>query len=206
MMKKILIVLLCIIFVIGVVYMVKMFINGELSNEINVIVNNALVEDCDSESYEKLVGLFSPKWSERQSNELINNYLSYNDICIDYVFENRSDTITMTDVRIEPILPDELKKYILFYNTGNGTYYINLEPNQKGGIKQHIILKKNVLSNNIENMITEMSIKLKYHANGFKHSITIPLSRTPLRGQYTESKRMRQIWDNKEYNAVNLCL
>lgn len=176
--------LICIIFAIGAFYVVKMFINGELSDEIDVMAANVSVENCNSESFEKLVGLFNPKWSERQSDELINNYLNYIDICIDYVFENRSDTITMTDVRIEPILPDELKKYILFYNTGSGTYHINLEPNQKSGLKQHIILKKDVLSSNIENMISEMSIKLKYHANGFQHSIMMPLNLTALSVQY----------------------
>ena len=177
MLKKIGIGLICIIILGSLIFGIRMFFVGKLQlNEVSIEINDISIEDCDSEYYDKMVGLLNFGLLEKHRYELINNYLDYKDICVYYSFENESETVTMNDIRLEPILPADLIDNVLFYNTGNGTYFINLEPNQKSRLTQHIIIKNDVLSNNsLQDLINEINVKLIYQAKGFKHNVIFKL-------------------------------
>lgn len=178
-MKRIVAVIIWILVICFFSYQLDLFCTGKIhADEISIKVDSISVENCNSEYYDTIVGLYGGReLSFNLATELINNYSNYKDIYVYYTIENRSADVIMNNVRIEPILLDELKENVLFFNTGNGTYYINMEPNQARGLSQHIIITNDMLLKyDAEALMEYINFKLTYRSNGFGHKIKFKMS------------------------------
>jgi len=141
------------------------------NDELNFAVTAFKIEslsDKDLKGIEISQSFYEQKLSDKQKQEILKYPDYYKKILLDYRVENDSSTIGIKDIRFHPVFPEELSKNVVSYNTGNGTYYINIDSNKVGTLNQAILLKiEDETDEEIDTLIKQGKIQLSYFTGNF---------------------------------------
>lgn len=165
--KKIIILFICIMVITFSIYF---YSTQLLNNDVYIDVKNLSIEPIDSiiNNLIEYGELYNCKFTSDEIEIIVNNKNNYKIINIDYIIDNTSNSITIRDVRFYPQFVKEIQEKIFKYNTGDGTYFINIEPHLSGHLKQYIIIKDlQNDENEIFNLLLQSQVKMTYYSNNF---------------------------------------
>lgn len=151
--------MLLILIIIIFVFMCFSF-NKIPENQILVRINKCEIEKCNSKhiEYESTLGYDLPK-------NISENIDKYWVIKMQYYIENDSNK-KMEDIRCHPIFSSKLK--VETYNSGNGTYYIDIEPNNSSGFNQYIFIKgEDLNAETIYEEVLDEQIELTFYTDSW---------------------------------------
>lgn len=151
---------LCIILVF--IYIVSFYNNKIPTEQIDLVITDLEVTSFDN-TYIETENVFGYQLPER----IEENMDEYSVIVLSYEMHNNSLNEKMKDVRCHPKFQSKLQSMIKTYNSGNGTYYIYIEPQSESGLKQYIFLENKGLSEDeIYNAIMKEQIQLTFYTDG----------------------------------------
>ena len=160
-MKKIYFIAIIIFLVsaLGVICIDK-FLDGICPDNIsNIELTVEKVDIRDINSYDNIFHLYG--WDETLLKQVRNDSDHYVIVSVQYRIRNKSDTLTMKDIRFIPKFDGELNDSLKMYNVDNGTYYIYVEPLSNSGMTQDLLFKikddKNEVLNNLKNQQVDMT-------------------------------------------------
>ena len=143
-MKKIVIItlfaILIICLIIGMFF--KSYNNNRILDEQVVLeISDLIIEQCNDEHIKN-----ANACGYELSDDIRYNMDKYKVISMLYHIRNDSNTITMEDVRCRPKFQHELKSRLVTYNSGNGIYYVFIQPNSVSGFRQYIFINADNIS------------------------------------------------------------
>lgn len=126
--------------------------------QIKLEISDLSVGDCNESHIE-----YENTWGYELPDNIRYNMDKYKVVSMSYHIKNNSDKIVMEDVRCHPKFQDA---EVIAYNSGNGTYYIFIQPNNEWGFKQYIFINADNMSdteiyNNIMNEKIEITLFTK---------------------------------------------
>lgn len=136
----------------------------DVSDDISISIDDLEIENIIdmSPSYDSIFSEYN--FPENLKKDVENDPDNYVVASIDYSFTNHSEETELKDVRFYPDISPMLKAF----NSGNGTYYIFVNPSESTGMVQYIILNTTGKTNEeIYNMLLEEEIKMVYFTGGF---------------------------------------
>lgn len=161
---------------IGSIFVVTFIVIGFVSFYVHRIpIDQVKVSVTDVE-----VSPFDRKYLEAENvfgyklpDNIQENMDKYTVITIKYTINNNSPTITMRDVRFHPQFTNELKSKLTTYNSGNGTYYIFIEPKMKSGLTQYIFVEHgNMSQDEVYNKFMKEKIDITFYTKGLISVLT----------------------------------
>lgn len=149
-----------------VILSVSMFLCPNNNKKIRVEVENIFIKSIESLSYE--VNFREYNWPDELKQEIEQDLDAYSIVSLYYGFSNLSEKITMKDIRFYPDFEGDIKNMVCAYNSGNGTYYITLNPKSDTGMTQNLLIKTGgKTSDEILEMIKGEKIKMIYYTGSF---------------------------------------